>query len=327
MSKNLMALVVISSCITGIATAFLAPTAAQAEMSVTWDTNPVIQVTGNPQPFNANLSANADRLFFRADGGQVTIEDIQLQADDGSTLGLSDLMADPTDKSNFGAGVVDDTGSTSVPRFMTLNLPAHMHLVSLGLTLGVANGSSGALYMSVLSGTSSATPTPAPTQTLAPSPACDLGSLNQQLGACTANQQNNQSQITQLFGEERALQGQITGMSQVSSDYNACLQDNQNLSLQQQQLRAQVQQLTSDKQNLDADTQSKQAMISQLSRPQPKGYNCWIIDRHGNRYNSSGLGTQIDVLKPLLTNPNETGAGNIGKQNWTQNGNWGCTPQ
>jgi hypothetical protein len=321
------------------ALAWVMASQAQAGLLVTWDTAPVLQMNNSQQVFNPSIDADAEEIFFRADSGEIQIQDLQLQTLDGNTMALSDLLEMTDNSIHFGSGIVDNLGDGAYPRILTLMLPSRVHLVALQITAVSPNGLPGSMYVSVLASNLAPVPPPvAPPVTpvagpVQPTPApssgasCDLGALNQQIGMCQANQQNNQSTITALYCQESQLQGEIAGMSYISANYNACVNSNQNVNAQLQALEGQAAQLQDQKQSLDADTKAKQAVIVELSGPQPKGYVCWIVERHGHRYESRGLGTQMDVLRPLLTNANETGAGNIGKQNWKQDGNWGCTPQ
>ncbi len=317
-----------------ITCAFVTNSQAWAGLLVTWNTAPVLHLNNSQQVFSPSIDADAEEIFFRADSGEVQILEIQLQTLDGNTMNLSDLLEVTDNSIHFGSGIIDDLGDGVYPRILTLMLPSRVHLVSLAITAGTANGLPGSIYVSLLASNSTPIP-PAPPVVgpIQPTPApsggasCDLGALNQQIGMCSANQQNNQSEITALYGQQSQLQGEIAGMSYIAANYNACVNSNQNMSSQQQALESQALQLQEQKQSLDNDTKAKQAVIVQLSNPEPKGYVCWIVERHGHRYESRGPGTQMDVLKPLLLNTNETGAGNIGKENWKQDGNWGCTPQ
>lgn len=318
--------------------------AQAADLKPQWSTQPSLQLSQGQQSVSVNLDANAQRIFFRADAGQILITDLSLALDDGSTLALSDLIA-TNGTSEFGQGVIDLTGSQTFPRSVFLNLPQMIHLSSITVSF-VQNVSPASLFISVLApGTSSGgNPDPTPIATsgpvtpvnplpIVPVSSCDIDGLNQQIGACSANQQNSTAQLAALSYQSGNLQGQLSALGYLSQQYNECQTATNNLNNQLAGIVQEIQQLDAQRDQILADTQAKQAKIDYLSHAVPRGWKCWLRDRHGNLCNASGNGTQIDVLKQILQDStgngqrsNCSGDGNIGKGDWNMNGNWGCDP-
>ena len=314
----------------------------------------------NPAQVNFDTDVDASRIFFRADSGQVQIQDVQLTLDDGSTLGLSDLV--DNNRQAFGPGVLDHTGAVRFNRSAFLDFGDTDHVTHISVTFQ-QNVTPSSVFISLLSGQagSGSNPQPPPVvnppsgnggvssgnsnpppyvpapPAVNPAPTCDMFDLGRQIGVCSNQDSTLQSNLSDLNGRLAYIQGQASGYADDQDRLNRCQTESQELANRIGSLRADAEQTQSAAANLQVSTTSLKQGIANLNSPVPRGYKCWLRDRHGNYHEESGPGTQVDVLKKILQDSNGSGShspwageGSIGKieegEKWHMDGNWACDP-
>lgn len=304
---------------------------AQSSLQTVWQST--YQVNSSMEDISAETGVIAERLTIQAESGRLKIRDLELVTLDGDTINLNDLLTSGANSNRFKTGLIDRTGDPAIPRSITLDLGKKVALESLDLSLE-NQLSTGASISITLQRTSNARPPepqpprpqptppsprpPAPPVPPAPRPICNVGQINQEIGMCRANVQNQQDRVINLTGEMNRLQGQISILGDVRNQYDMCLREVHRAERDKEQQVSHIERLRSETQRLAREVEVIHRDI-QSAQNYPRGFRCWIRNRHGQIYEAQGAGSPISVMRQLK---DKCGENECGKNNW--NADWGC---